>query len=377
MASWSLSPTFDTERPPHKDLWPSSYPESFFIDGSELVYDILQNASQPCSCQAPQHTFFCSKSSKQISLKTINSASDIPPTIISNISAIPQHLSARPSRAFENSPFHLTISSSSEQEVLTILCLQPETIITPESYHSFVMQQCFVNHDTLSSPRVLPLNHMTFISVVTDDFCSTPAVRKARKVVEESQDSGYQTIHNALSIFSNRWKPRKVPKIQKRNPLKSEKQPRRPRARTRTASKRRPKIPSEPSAFPSPVAATPLPRVILPPSRIPLPINPASPLQPANSDTSHKRGRIEINIPLRRTSKRQRIYTPSSPVPTPSPTSHSDLVPFNTAFPSAPPPYSVEDPPAAAPDPPAAASDPPAAASDTYVDGISHHMPTV
>jgi len=167
---------------------------------SELIYDILRQSFDVCSCSSNdnQHGFVCPNSSKHITLRTVTPDSQDSPT--ATLAQLPQHL-PNLSRVHQQNPFHLTISSRNQK--ITILCLHPDIITQPGAYHSFVATQCFVDVDELPSSDT-SLSDFTFIGAVSGDYCSTPRVRKAISKVRTSTE-GYKSVREALLAFARKW----------------------------------------------------------------------------------------------------------------------------------------------------------------------------
>jgi len=320
---------------------------------SQLVYDILRNTSGPCSCvgDPAQHDFFCSSAAKQIVLKIAKSSPGLPDPLtatIFNLSQVQQYSSGTSSPAHERNAFHLTISSQIHK--ITILAFDPEIIIHPDTYRSFVATQCFVDLDDLPSPNILPANYLfRIIGVVSDDYCSTIRVTKAIAKVAAGPNI-YEIVHQALSTITQRWKPPLVVTIHHRKGLRSEKKSRGPHARGSATSTRRPRVLSAVSSMPhpveppaSPLVAPTLPESLTPAppreppafyrpapisSHLPMPIKPISPIR------IHRKRRTNVITPLRRFSKRRRILSPTPPPPRHP---HHTVLPLSTPTPTAGP----------------------------------------
>jgi len=111
--------------------------------------------------------------------------------------SLPLRLSTCPS--FRHNAFHLTISDF--HKTLTILCVHPETIIDPAHYHSFLATECVIDAEKLGS-SALPVENLTVIGILGDDYFTIPAVWKAICKVLAAQN-GYETIYNALKLISD------------------------------------------------------------------------------------------------------------------------------------------------------------------------------
>ena len=322
---------------------------------SQLVYDILRNTSDPCSCvgDPAQHDFFCPNSAKQIALKIAKSSPGLPHPLtatIFNLSQVQQY-SSQPSSsspAHERNSFHLTISSQIHK--ITILAFDPEIIIHPNTYRSYVANQCFVDLDDLPPPNVLPANYLfRIIGVVSDDYCSTIRVTKAIAKVAASPNL-YEIVHKALSTITERWKPPLVVTIHHRKGLRSEKKPRSQRVGGPLPSKRRPHVlptvssrshPVEPPASPLvaptfPASVTPSPPPEPPTFYRPVPI--CSQISPIRI---HRKRRTNVITPLRRFSKRRRIF---SPTPSPPRHPHHSVLPLSTPPPTTSLPSPISHP---------------------------------
>lgn len=137
-------------------------------------------------------------------------------------------------------PFHLSIDFTRLTTIATlhILVLPPRIITEPAEYVSFVSKRRFATLASIPAPTDVTETGFAVLGVLGVDYANIVIGKAFRTIamgisVDDTLKRGYAAVRSAINIYARHWRKKKDVKIELRQPLVSEKTPRRPAERER------------------------------------------------------------------------------------------------------------------------------------------------
>jgi hypothetical protein len=137
-------------------------------------------------------------------------------------------------------PFHLKIDFTRLMTIATlnILVLPPRFIMEPAKYRPFVNKRRFITVTSIPALTDVTETGFAVLGVLGVDYANVLIGKAFRTIamgmsVDNTLKRGYEAVWSAVKIYAHHWRKKKDVKVELRQPLLSEKTPRKPVERTR------------------------------------------------------------------------------------------------------------------------------------------------
>lgn len=132
-------------------------------------------------------------------------------------------------------PFHLSIDFTRLTTIATlhILVLPPRIITEPDKYLSFVSKRQFATLASIPAPTDVTETGFAVLGVLGVDYANVVIGKAFRTIamgmnVRNTLKRGYAAVCSAIHVYASHWRKKKDVQIELRQPLLSEKTPRKP-----------------------------------------------------------------------------------------------------------------------------------------------------